>query len=91
MPVLFDLLKTEEDAWVRAVLGHFIFTFIHPYMDGNGRMGRFLMNMMLASRGYRWAIIPKEIRDKYMSALERASVQGEIGDFASLLSGLVNG
>lgn len=91
MPVLFDMLKTEKDAWVRAVLGHFIFTFIHPYMDGNGRMGRFLMNLMLASGGYRWTIIQKEIRDKYMSALERASVQGEIDDFAYLLSSLVEG
>ena len=90
MPVLFDLLKTEEDAWVRAVLGHFIFTFIHPYMDGNGRMGRFLMNVMLASGGYRWTIIRKETRDKYMSALERASVEGDIGDFASLLASLLD-
>ena len=89
MPVLFNLLKSEEDAWVRAVLGHFIFTFIHPYMDGNGRMGRFMMNVMLASEGYRWTIIQKEMRDKYMSALERASVQGDINDFASLLAGIV--
>ena len=90
MPVLFDLLKNEDDAWVRAVLGHFIFTFIHPYMDGNGRMGRFLMNVMLASGGYRWTIIRKEIRDEYMSALERASVQGDISSFAELLAGLVD-
>ncbi len=89
MPVLFDLLKTEEEAWVRAVLGHFMFTFIHPYMDGNGRMGRFLMNVMLASGGYRWTIIQKEIRYKYMSALERASVQEKISDFASLLASLI--
>ncbi len=89
MPVLFDLLKSEENAWVKAVLGHFIFTFIHPYMDGNGRMGRFMMNVMLASGGYRWTIIPKEMRDRYMSALERASVQGDISEFASLLAGII--
>lgn len=89
MPVLFELLETEENAWVRAVLGHFIFTFIHPYMDGNGRMGRFMMNVMLASGGYRWTIIRKEMRDKYMSALERASVQGDIGGFAAFLSSIV--
>lgn len=86
MPTLFDLLKNEDDAWVRAVLGHFIFTFIHPYMDGNGRMGRFMMNVMLASGGYRWTIIQKEIRDQYMSALEKASVQGDIREFASLIA-----
>ncbi len=86
MPVLFDLLKNEPDAWVRAVMGHFVFTFIHPYMDGNGRMGRFLMNVMLASGGYRWTIISKDIRDDYMAALERAGVDGDIREFASLLS-----
>ncbi len=86
MPVLFDLLKNESDAWARAVLGHFVFTFIHPYMDGNGRMGRFLMNVMLASGGYRWTIISKDIRDDYMAALEKASVGGDIREFAKLLA-----
>ena len=41
MPELFELLKKEGEASVRAVPGHFIFVFIHPYMDGNGRMGDF--------------------------------------------------
>ena len=90
MPVLFDLLKTETDAWVRAVLGHFLFTFIHPYMDGNGRMGRFLMNTMLASGGYRWTIVPQNIRNEYMTSLEKASVNEDIKDFAALMSKLVN-
>ena len=49
MPVLMELLAEESEASVKAVLGHFIFVFIHPYMDGNGRMGRFIMNLMLAS------------------------------------------
>lgn len=90
MPVLFDLLKTETDAWVRAVLGHFMFTFIHPYMDGNGRMGRFLMNVMLASGGYRWTIVPQNVRSEYMTSLEKASVKGDASDFAALLAKLVN-
>ena len=47
MSTLFELLEEEELASVRTVLGHFIFVYIHPYMDGNGRMARFLMNTML--------------------------------------------
>ncbi len=90
MPVLFDLLKTETDAWVRAVLGHFMFTFIHPYMDGNGRMGRFLMNVMLASGGYRWTIVSQNIRNEYMASLEKASIKDDIKDFAILLAKLTN-
>ncbi len=54
MPAFFSLLKEEEESAVRAVLGHFFLVYIHPYIDGNGRMGRFLMNIMLASGGYPW-------------------------------------
>lgn len=89
IPALFDLLRHEENAAVRAVLGHFVFVYIHPYMDGNGRIGRFLFNTMLASGGYSWTVIPVEQRDSYMAALERASVDGDISDFARFLEGLV--
>ncbi len=90
MPVLFELLEEEPQASVRAVLGHFIFVFIHPYMDGNGRMGRFLMNAMLASGGYPWTVIPVERRDEYMQALEKASVEQDIVPFARFLGYLVD-
>jgi len=89
MPVFFDLLKEEKEPSVRAVLGHFIFVYIHPYMDGNGRIGRFLFNTMLASGGYSWTVIPVDERDTYMAALEKASVNGEIEDFAKFLGELV--
>jgi Fic family protein len=89
MPALFELLENEPEASVRAVLGHFIFVFIHPYMDGNGRMGRFLMNVMLASGGYPWTVIPVEERTTYMQALEKASVDRSIEDFVQFLAYLV--
>jgi Fic family protein len=89
MPVLFDLLKDEKEASVRATLGHFTFVFIHPYMDGNGRMGRFLMNVMLASGGYPWTVIPVEQREAYMQALEQASVYQNIEPFTTFLAHLV--
>ena len=89
MPVLFELLKEEPEPSVRAVLGHFIFVYIHPYMDGNGRIARFLMNVMLASGGFPWTVIPVEKRNEYMAALEKASVNQEIDDFAKFIAGLV--
>ena len=89
LPELFDLLKNEDNSAVRSVLGHFLFVYIHPYMDGNGRMGRFLMNIMLASGGYPWTVIPVEERDTYMRALEAASVNQDIEPFAKFLSQLV--
>ena len=74
---------------VRVVLGHFVFVYIHPYMDGNGRMGRFVMNVMLASGGYPWTVIPVGDRKIYMQALEKASVGEDIGGFAEFVAVLV--
>ena len=89
MPALFDLLREEEEPAVRAVLGHFVYVYIHPYMDGNGRTGRFLMNVMLASGGYPWTVVPVTRREDYVKSLEKASVEQDIEPFAELLSTLV--
>ena len=83
---LFELLTAESSAWVRAVLGHFFFVYIHPYADGNGRIGRFILNAMLASGGYPWTVIRVEHRRAYMSALESASTRHDIGDFARFVA-----
>lgn len=89
MPAFFEHLREETHPAVRTVLGHWVFVYIHPYLDGNGRMGRFLMNAMLASGGYPWTVIPVERRNDYMKTLESASVQGEIEPFARFLGELV--
>jgi len=89
MAAFFDLLSEEMESAVRVVLGHFIFVYIHPYVDGNGRMGRFLMNLMLAAGGFQWTVIPVEARDAYMAALEEASVQQNIGPFAEFIAQFV--
>lgn len=86
MPALFDLLEQEEHPAARAVLGHWLFGYIHPFPDGNGRVARFLMNTMLASGGYPWTVIRTEERDDYMSALEAASVEQEIEPFAAFIA-----
>lgn len=90
MPVFFELLSEETEPAVRVVLGHFIFVYIHPYMDGNGRTGRFLMNVMLAAGGYPWTVVPVEQRAGYMAALEEASGRQNIAPFADFLALLVN-
>ena len=89
MPVLFELLSNETGPSVRVVLGHFFFVYIHPYQDGNGRMGRFLMNIMMAAGGYPWTVVLLDRRDAYMAALEEASVRQNISPFADFLARLV--
>lgn len=82
MPALFGLIENEESAAVRAVLGHWMIGYIHPYPDGNGRVARFLMNAMLASGGYPWTVIRVDDRARYLDALESASVDHDIEPFA---------
>jgi fido (protein-threonine AMPylation protein) len=85
MPAFFDLMEKEPEPSVRAVLGHWLFGYIHPYSDGNGRMARFLMNVMLASGGYPWTVIRIRDRKSYLSALDRASIEMDIHPFATFI------
>jgi hypothetical protein len=89
MPVFFELLASELHPAVRAVLGHFFFVYIHPYMDGNGRLARFIFNAMLVTGGYVWTIVPLQQRPPYMAALEQASSAQNIQPLAKFFADLV--
>jgi fido (protein-threonine AMPylation protein) len=86
MAALFDLLEQEPEPSVRAVLGHWLVGYIHPFPDGNGRMARFLMNALLASGGFPWTVVRVEDRSRYMAALESASVDMDVRPFASFIA-----
>lgn len=87
MTAYLDLLRTEPDSRVRAILGHFFFVHIHPFPDGNGRTARFIMNAAFVAGGDKWLVIPVEKRELYMKSLEVASVEGRIDDFVALVLG----
>jgi Fic family protein len=86
MEALFDLVESEPAPAVRAVLGHWLFGYVHPFPDGNGRIARFVMNTLLAAGGFPWTVIRVEDRDAYLSALERASVDGDLRPFARFVA-----
>lgn len=65
----------------RAILTHWGFVHVHPFMDGNGRLARLLMNYMLSGSGLPWTTIRAEERRTYFDALERAHVED---DFVTL-------
>ena len=89
MSTLSDLMTEEDNALVRAILGHFFFVYIHPYMDGNGRTARFVMNSQLVTTGYLWVVIPVERREEYMAALEKASVGEDVEPFVRFVGNLM--
>lgn len=60
------------DGLLNAAVAHTWFVFIHPFIDGNGRVARLLMNLLLMRHGYPIAIITREDRLRYYDALEAA-------------------
>ena len=86
MPAYFDLLESEAEPSVKAVLGHWLFGYIHPCADGNGRMARFVMNALLASGGYPWTVIHVDDRDACLATLERASIDQDMEPFARFVA-----
>jgi len=69
----------------RAALAHFQLVHVHPFVDGNGRSARLLMNLLLTRTGYPPAIIRTEDRERYYDALEKAEV-GQTDDFVALVA-----
>ncbi len=62
--------SSDESALVVASVAHTWFVTIHPFIDGNGRCARLLMNLILMRAGYPIAIITKADRSRYYDALE---------------------
>jgi Fic family protein len=70
-----------------AGLVHKEFVFIHPFIDGNGRVARLLMNLILLQEGYNIAVIPPVVRAEYITALEKAHTDDS--DFLMLIARMV--
>lgn len=80
-------LATTDDLELpmRVASLHSRFEEIHPFLDGNGRTGRLLLNLLLVRLGYPPAIIYKKDRSRYLNALQRAD-DGDSGPLAEVLA-----
>lgn len=70
-----------------AVQVHKKFVFIHPFIDGNGRVARLLMNLALLHAGYTITIIPPLMRHEYLKTLEKAHTNDH--DFVEFIAQMV--
>ena len=94
IPELMEKLILTYNTWsgyhpiIRASLLHGELVKIHPFIDGNGRTSRLLMNLDLMNSGYNPVIIKKESRLKYYEALDKAHTTGNYTDFVKLVTKL---
>ena len=94
IPELMEKLILNYNTWnqyhpiIKAALLHGELVKIHPFVDGNGRTSRLLMNLDLMNSGYNPVIIKKESRLKYYEALDKAHTTGNYTDFVKLVTKL---
>lgn len=76
----------QEEHPVRvAAAAHYRLATIHPFVDGNGRTARLLMNLILLLNGYPMAIIQNEERIAYLKTFEIARKQNDLAPFYKLI------
>lgn len=98
MNVPYEMQKMIEkyQSWkdlhpvVRACFLHGEFVKIHPFIDGNGRTARLLLNFELIQRGYPPVVIKTENRADYYDALDKAHTTNDYTDFIKIIVDLVN-
>lgn len=90
---LFDWLKNADDhLLVRSCVFHYEFEFIHPFVDGNGRMGRLWQSLILGRWNPAFAHLPVENmvyanQQAYYDAIAQSTKQGECGPFIDFMLG----
>ena len=72
----FDLYRSQETPFQRAVFMMFLIAEVHPFADGNGRTARIMMNAELVAVGEERIIVPTVYRANYLSALKALSQAG---------------
>lgn len=80
--------RTDSNAVELAAWTHAEFVKIHPFVDGNGRTSRMLMNYQLMAQGFLPVSIAKEDRLEYFDALEAYAVSGNLIPFTDLIAAL---
>ena len=81
----FDFYNVLEDSFARAVYMMFLISEVHPFLDGNGRIARVMMNAELVKAGQSRVIIPTVYRDDYMGGLRKLTRTGNPEIYVKML------
>ncbi len=90
MTDLLDWVRRREGEGehpvILAATFHYRFVRIHPFDDGNGRMARLLMNMILIRHGYAAAVVRRDDRERYIGELERIDRTEQLAGFMEFIA-----
>jgi Fic family protein len=98
-PMKVPLLMDDFVQWLNgqnlydartAIVAHLKFVSIHPFVDGNGRSARLLMNFLLMSAGFSPIIISPRDRKKYLSEIEKAQLTQNEESYVKYMTNLLN-
>ena len=81
----FDFYQTLRHPFARAAYMMFVVSEVHPFLDGNGRVARVMMNAELVTADQAKIIIPTVYRDDYMGALRKLTRRSEPGAYVRML------
>ena len=82
----FDYYRTLEHPLAKAMYIMFVVSEVHPFLDGNGRVARIMMNAELIHKGHSKIMIPTVYRDDYMGALRRLTRQRDTLPYTKMMS-----
>lgn len=87
MEEFFVWLKSKSNTHpiIIAADAHYKLVRVHPFVDGNGRTARLLMNLLLMQANYPVTVIGNDKREDYINALEKAHTTNDLSDFYSLV------
>jgi Fic family protein len=81
----FDFYRAINHPFAKAVYMMFVISEVHPFLDGNGRVARIMMNGELVKAGHSKIIIPTVYRDDYMGALRKLTRQNDTDTYIRML------
>lgn len=84
------LVEKDDDILIKAIEAHYRLVTVHPFVDGNGRTARLLLNAMLLENGYAPIIIRKIDRRRYLSTLETYQTKEDSGPYYKFMLSALN-